>query len=160
MINENNLNKYYSEIAEKLGEIIPIEWNRIVMYAEEFGTANSTSFYFYTEDGNKINYSGDIPNEFSVSRDTFKPLLRELREIVRNLWKEFKNVGEATRNSLTFYLESDGKFKIKFNYEINDKIGLLEREIRWAYDELGIVPEDEYGKKLLDEYLKVIEVNN
>ncbi|MBN1045251.1 hypothetical protein DVW08_07690 [Clostridium botulinum] len=30
----------------------------------------------------------------------------------------------------------------------------MEREIRWAYDEWGIVPEDEYEKELLEEHLK------
>ncbi|WP_370804945.1 immunity protein YezG family protein [Clostridium cagae] len=37
---------------------------------------------------------------------------------------------------------------------MNSEIGRLEREIRWAYDKLGIVPEDEYEKVFLEEYLK------
>ncbi|MDD7793339.1 immunity protein YezG family protein [Clostridium sp. 'White wine YQ'] len=156
MINENDLNKYYGEIAEKLDEIIPMKWDKIVMYAEELGTVNSASFYFYTDDCNNINYSGDIPSKFGVSRETFKLLLRELREINRNLWQEFKNAGETAWSTFTLTLNSDGKFKVKFDYEINNEIGLLEREIRWAYDELGIVPEDEYEMKLLDEYRNCI----
>ncbi|MBL4931980.1 immunity protein YezG family protein [Clostridium paridis] len=153
MINENNLNKYYSEIAEKLGEIIPVEWDKVVMYAEVLETVSSASFYFYTDDCNKINYSGTIPDKFGVSKDAFKLLLRELREINRNLWIEFKNAGETTWSTLNYNLSSDGKFKVKFGYEINNEIGLLEREIRWSYEELEIIPDDEYGKKLLDEYI-------
>ncbi len=36
MVEENKLIKYYSQIAEKLDEIIPVTWDKISMYAEEF----------------------------------------------------------------------------------------------------------------------------
>ncbi len=36
---------------------------------------------------------------------------------------------------------------------MNIELGDYERGIRWAYDELGIVPNNEYQKKLLEEYL-------
>lgn len=157
MVNENNLSKYYSEIAEKLDYIIPIEWDKIVLYGEENGDVSSVSFYFYTENCEKVHHSGDIPEEYNVSKNIFKTLLRELLEINKNLWLQFKEADEPTWNSLTFQLDSDWKFKIKYGYERNSEIGRLEREIRWAYDELGIIPEDEYEKELLEEYLKEIE---
>lgn len=154
MINENKLTKHYSEIAQKLDEIIPVKWNEIIMYAEEVGDVSSVSFYFYIDNCETIHYSGDIPDEFNISRNIFNSLLRELRQFNKNLWLEFKNAEESTWSSLTFYLDSNWKFKVKFGYERNAEIGHLEREIRWAYDELGIIPENDYEKKLLEEYLK------
>ncbi|WP_297430164.1 immunity protein YezG family protein [Clostridium sp.] len=153
MINENNLTRYYSEIAEKLDEIIPVDWDKIVMYAEEIGDVGSVSFYYYT-DNVKVHYSGDIPYEYNVSEDIFDSLIDELMNTNKCLWDEFKNAGESTWSSLTFYLDSGWRFKVKFGYERNTEIGHLEREIRWAYDELGIIPENDYEKKLLEEYLK------
>lgn len=154
MINENNLSKYYSKIAEKLDEMIPTEWDKVVLYGEEVGNVSSVSFYFFTDNSNKVHHSGDIPQEYNVSKNIFKSLLRELVEINKNLWLEFKVSDEPTWCFFTFYLDSDWKFKVKYGYERNNEIGRLEREIRWAYDELGIIPKDEYEKKLLEEYLK------
>ena len=42
---------------------------------------------------------------------------------------------------------------MKYQYERNSDISSKERRIRWAYDELGIVPKGRTGKKLLIEYL-------
>lgn len=154
MINENNLTKYYSDIAEKLDEIIPGKWDKIVMYAEELGNVRSVCFYFYTMNLESIHYSGNIPEEYNIDRGIYNSLLRELRQCNKNLWLEFKNSGEKEWNSITFYLDNDWKFKVKFGYELNSEIGDYEREIRWAYDELGIVPKSEYKKKILEEYLK------
>ena len=74
-------------------------------------------------------------------------------EINKGLWLEFKESGEPTWCSFTFNFNSEWKFKIKFSYERDEQVGSLEREIRWAYDELGIIPEDDYEKELLEEYL-------
>lgn len=153
MINENDLTRYYSEIAERLDEIIPVDWDKIVMYAEEIGDVSSVSFYYYINNNTKVHYSGDIPDEYNVSEDIFDSLIDELMKTNKCLWNEFKNAEESTWSSLTFYLDSNWKFKAKFGYERNAEIGHLEREIRWAYDELGIIPENEYEKKLLEEYL-------
>lgn len=153
MVNEKKLTKYYSEIAQKLDEMIPIDWNRIVMYAEELGDVRTAFFYFYTKNNN-IHYSNNIPEEYNVSEKIFDNLLEELWEVNRNLWLQFKNEGDKVWDTLTFYLESDWKFKVKFGYDIDKNIGDYERQIRWTYDELGIVPKSEYAKKLLNEYLK------
>lgn len=153
MIKESNLTKYYSQIAEKLDTMIPCDWDKIVLYGEEIGDVSSASFYFFTSDS-KVHHSGNIPEEYNVSRKIFKGLLGELLETNKKLWLEFKNADEPTWCLFTFEINSDWKFKIKYGYERNNEIGRLEREIRWAYDELGIVPEDEYERELLEEYLK------
>lgn len=154
MIKESKLSKYYSEIAEKLNEIIPVKWDKISMYAEEVGDVSSVSFYYYTDNGMKVHYSGDIPDECNVDEDIYDSLTDELIAINKELWLEFKNAEESTWCSFTFNLDCNWKFQIKFAYERDNEVGRLEREIRWAYDELGIVPEDEYERELLEEYLK------
>lgn len=153
MINESNLTKYYELIAEKLDEMIPCDWEKIVLYAEETGDVSSVSFYFFTTDF-KVHHSGNIPDEYNVSRNIFKTLIRELIEINKNLWIEFKKSDEPTWYSFSFILDNDWNFKVKYKYERNNEIGKLEREIRWAYDELGLIPQNEYEKELLEEYLK------
>ena len=51
-------------------------------------------------------------------------------------------------------MEEDWKFKVKFGYEFDEQVGDLEREIIWAYNEVGVKPKDDYGKKLLKDYLE------
>ena len=90
MINENNLTKYYSQIAKKLDEIIPSEWDKIVMYAEEIGDVSSVSFYYYTNNYTKLHHSGNIPNEYSVDEEIFDSLTDELININKGLWSKVK----------------------------------------------------------------------
>lgn len=67
MVNEAKLNKYYSAIAEKMDEMIPCEWERIVLRAEESGSVSSTGFYFYTNN-NEVHWSYGKSSIMQVSR--------------------------------------------------------------------------------------------
>ena len=154
MINESILNGYYGKIANELNELIPVKLNKIIMYGEELGDVSSVSFYFYNSEENQVHYSGNIPEDFSVSRDIFKRLLRELRGSIRDLWNEFKNAEQETWSTITFVLEKDWKFKVKYEYDLNNKVGPFEREIIWAYNEIGLIPNGEFAKEILEEYLR------
>ncbi len=153
MIKESDLNKYYAEIANQLNEIIPVEWKRIIMYAEDLGDSSSVSFYFYTKEDNNIHHSGNIPEDFSVSRNIFRKLLRELRCTIKNLRNEFDKENEKLWYTLTFTLEEDWRFNVKFGYEIDNEMSDFEREVIWAYNEIGLMPKGEFGREVLEEYL-------
>ena len=153
MIKESDLNKYYAEIANQLNEIIPVEWKRIIMYAEDLGDSSSVSFYFYTKEDNNIHHSGNIPEDFSVHRNIFRKLLRELRCTINNLRNEFDKENEKLWYTLTFVLEEDWRFNVKFGYEIDNEISDFEREVIWAYNEIGLVPKGEFGREVLEKYL-------
>ena len=45
-------------------------------------------------------------------------------------------------------------FLANYNYDQNIEIGDFERRVIWAYEELGIMPEGEFGKSILEEYLE------
>ena len=157
MINESNLSRCYSEIANKLNEIIPVKWEKVAMYAEESGDVSSASFYFYTEEkeGKLIEHnSGNLKNEYNMSDEEFNSLFNELFHINKKLWLEFKKGGEKTWDGLIFKLDSNGKFKIKFVYDTDEKVGYYERMIIWAYDDLGIVPKGKFGMSIVQDYLK------
>lgn len=156
MINEVNLTEYYSKIASKMDEMIPVEWEKIVLFGEECGDVTGAVFYFYTNERSEPYRSGEIPEDFSVSEDIFDMLETELFNIVKELWYEFKNAGEETWETITFILEKDWNFEIKFGYEgqFDDDMGPMQREIIWAYNELGRIPKGDFGKKLLKEYLE------
>lgn len=153
MMDESRLTEYYSAMAEIVDELIPCEWERVVMYAEEMEDSSAASFYFYTSDG-AYYYSGNIWDEFDVSEDKYDELMDELLDTTEALWMEFKSSGEEPWCSFTFELDKDWKFKIKYSYDPNEGLGRVEKVLRWAYDELEIVPKDNYRRTLLKEYLE------
>ena len=81
----------YQLISQKLNDIIPCEWTKIYLYAEVLNDSTMVLFYFRTPENNQINYSQDILSHYSVSKNVFKTLLREIREIFEELRVEHKN---------------------------------------------------------------------
>lgn len=153
MIQESRLTEHYSRIANKVNDIIPCEWEKVVIHAEELGDWSFVTFYFYTNDGN-VHHWGDISDEYDVNIRTVSRLVDELVQINKDLWLEFKNSEEEEWYSYTFYLDSDWKFSIKYGYEKHEELSGMEIGIRWAFDELAIVPRGKAGKRVLKKYLE------
>ncbi|WP_336047137.1 immunity protein YezG family protein [Solibacillus ferritrahens] len=55
---------------------------------------------------------------------------------------------------------SEGKFKIDYDYEDLSEADDYERRIIWKHKYLNLLPEDEDDKKFLEEYLNNFEENN
>ena len=153
MISEEILEYYYGEIANKLDEMIPVEWTKIAMQAIDIGTSRTVYFYFYTPDG-KVHSDGMIPDEYNVDKEIYFQYHAELRDINMKVRKEFVKANIDPWESMTFILNEAWSFKVDFEYDINKEIGNFEREVIWAYEELGIIPEGEFSKSILEEYLE------
>ena len=153
MIDEKVLEEYYGEIANKLDEMIPVEWTKIAMLAIDSGISRSAFFYFYTTDG-MAHYGSAIPDEYNVNQRIYGHLHSELAKINAELRKEFVKAGVDPWESMTFILNTDWSFNIDYSYETNIEIGKFERRVIWAYEELGIIPEEEFSKSILEEYLE------
>lgn len=156
MINEENLTEHYSKIANKMDEMIPVDWEKIALFAEQTGDSGSEVFYFYTNERSEPYRSLEIPEDFSVDEEIFTILRRELFYLIRDLWYEFKNAGEETWETLTFTLNKDWSFDVKFGYKgqfDDDDMGPMQMKIILAYNELGLIPKGDFSKKLLQEYL-------
>ena len=151
MINEAKLQEYYGKIANELNAMIPCEWERVVLYAEDDGQGSYAEFYFFTEDGETI-AGGFIIDKFDVDEDEYDEHLENLWDINSELRDEFIDAGEKPWCTYTFDLYSDGSFKMDFGYELNEKLTSMVRELRWAYDKLGIIPTASYEKKFLRDY--------
>lgn len=153
MIDENSLIKHYYAIANKLDDIMPVEWDKIIMYAEETGTSSTPSFYFHAKDDDRFYYSKNIPEEFFISEDIFEELLLELKSCIKGLWYEFKRSGEKTWYTLTIRFEVTGKFDVEFGYKLDKEIDYYKRKLVWAYNELGILPVDKDDRGFVEEYV-------
>ena len=87
-------------------------------------------------------------------KEVYRKILDELLEINGRLREEFINFGIQPWKLLSFILNEDWSFKLNYEYEIDEDIDYMERKIIWAYEELGIMPEGEFSKSILKEYLE------
>lgn len=154
----NEINELYSEIAEKINEMIPIEWNKFFYLGEiEREKASwSSVFYFINAETKSIMKSHDIPSVFNVSEDIYEELLEELDELLLKLYDCFSNEGYDVWGQISLTVEENGEFNADFIYDsISDsEYGQAEREIIWAYETFKFLPKEKtYSRKILDEYL-------
>lgn len=143
----------YQKIANQVNEMIPEDWEKILIYAEVSEGATEVFFYYYPE-GKEPVYCFNISNIFEIDEEKFDDMHDELMEYFEQLWEEFKNNKQELWSNLTFILDNEGKFKIDYNYDdLSQAIG-YKQQIIWEYKYLGIVPEDKVDKEYLDNYLK------
>ncbi|WP_261311425.1 MULTISPECIES: TIGR01741 family protein [Bacillus] len=144
-------------ICDKLNDIIPCEWAKIYLYAEVLADSTMVLFHFKTPEKYQLIYSQDIPVRYSVSKDIFKTLLREIRELFEELRAEHKNNNDQVWTNLTLTLESDGPFQLDYNDDdiLASDLDGYERIAIWEYKNLGILPEDDDDKEFVISYLNL-----
>jgi uncharacterized protein (TIGR01741 family) len=151
---EEKLNKIYEKIADNLNQSIPEEWDKVYMYGEVNEHMQNAFFYYYPANSDKPIYNLDIPELFDVTEDEIDNLRYELLEILEELWNEFKNNGHEPWTNLTFILESNGRFKIDYDYTDLSEADPREQHWIWKYKYLSIIPDNPKGKKVIEEYIK------
>ncbi|MBL0389183.1 antitoxin YezG family protein [Tumebacillus sp. ITR2] len=147
----------YQTIAEKLNEIVPGEWCKIVLCAEIIPNDSSeVYFYFDTPQNPEFVYSHYIPQIYGVSNRIYKDLLIEMHKLFEELQREFQQHNNDVWYGLTLVLESTGKFKIEYDYDnpLISELNSSQRQYVWQYKNLGILPKSKANRKFLEEYLK------
>ena len=51
MINEEKLNGYYEDIANRLSQLIPCQWTKLIFGHMETQLSDVNTLYYFTEDG-------------------------------------------------------------------------------------------------------------
>lgn len=150
------MGEIYGKIANKVNDIIPDKWGKVWLYGEVLDDSSEVYFYFNSITHKKIIYSHDIPNEYKVNNAMYEDLLLELVDIIQELNLEYKENNEIVWTNLTFLLDSTGKFNIKYNYDdvLNSEFTAGERQIIWEYEILGVEPEVEQYKEMINKYLE------
>lgn len=153
-MNDSKLNHLYSEIAQTAVDFIPEDWTKVFLYGEITEDVGKTYFFYYPDGTEEPVYFYNITEKFHVSEDQFTVMWRKLLRVLRELWIEFRNQGQEQWTSLTMIFDSEGGFKIDYDYEDLSEADDSERMIVWNYTHLGLVPKDEDDRKFLEQYLK------
>ncbi|WP_259425108.1 antitoxin YezG family protein [Bacillus velezensis] len=156
-MNNEKMGELYQKIAEHLNEMIPSQWEKIVLYTEILDDSADIYFYFTTPNNSDYLFSHYIPEYFDVSEEIYDQLLIELQELFEELKEEFKLGNQDIWTNLTLKLENTGKFSIDYNYDdvLSSELADLQRRDVWEYQNLGILPADEEDRKFIEEYLNI-----
>lgn len=154
---EQKLNEIYGKVANTLNKTIPEKWDKVLLYGEVNEDTRTAYFNYYPAGKKESVYSHDIPQIFNIPKLEYRKQLRQLLDNLEELWNEFKNNGQEPWTNLTFILENNGKFNIEYDYTDLSNANDVERHAIWDYKYLGIIPEDEYTKKFVEEYIKSTE---
>lgn len=121
----------YSQIANMLNEIIPVEWSKILLYAEVEPGVVDIYYCFYERDcGTLVQYE-EIKKKYKVDDTALSLKQLKLAKIVYSLNNEFSKINKNRWTSMTFILEYSGKFHIDFGYENLSDSNNLDRRKQW-----------------------------
>ncbi|MGU9968660.1 antitoxin YezG family protein [Bacillus sp. N1(2025)] len=156
-MNNEKMGELYQKIAEHLNEMIPSQWEKIVLYAEILDDSADIYFYFTTPNNSDYLFSHYVPEHFDMSEEIYDQLLIELQELFEKLKEEFKLGNQDIWTNLTLKLENTGKFSIDYNDDdvLSSELDDLQRRDVWKYQNLGILPADEEDRKFIEEYLNI-----
>jgi len=155
---ENRLQQLYGKLANHISDMIPIKWWEL-NFLGDMGKGEMLSAVFYfkeTEDGEFIR-SFDIPERYNVSEEIFNQLQSDIYLILLELYQCFKDEKQELWDQITLKLNSNGKFKVDFNYDIiaeDEETDSLERDLIWAYKTCGYTSKSDYLNKIIEDYIQ------
>ena len=130
------MEQIYQQIANILVNIVPEEWEKILLYAEFREGYKKVFFYYYTQSRKKPVYGLDIAEIFNISEDDFDELETELYYCFTRLWEEFREQEQEQWTNLTFMLEHTGKMKINYGYEDISELSPVDKQDKWEAEYL------------------------
>ncbi len=152
----SKMNEIYLDVASNVNNLIPVEWEKVFLYGEVMYDSETVYFYFISKTNRELVYSLDIPRKYNIERRTYNTCSDLLYDSILDLHNEYEKHNEKVWTNLTLILENTGKFNIEFNYEdiYNSEFNDIERQHIWEYEVMGIVPELEEHKEIIERYLK------
>lgn len=156
---EKKLNEMYQEIANKIRDMIPAEWEQVFTKAYIKEESEEVFFYYTIPGSEDLHYYTAIPKEYSVSKKIFDELLDELYENFERLKELFIENNQEPWTSCEFDFTNEGKLNVSFDYIEwkNSGFGPLAREYYYEYKKFGILSEKEYAinkVKKVEQFIK------
>lgn len=160
MTMEEELRGYYSELANGINEMIPVEWSEVYFLGEVGRGRTSFGCIFYFEDKqNGIWTRSHEAISYGMSQNEYFEKIYKLTDLVTKIYDCFIANDQEGWEQMTFHLTSTGKFDIAFDYDLDDYFyadaGPMAREAIWTYETFGEIPKDETTSiKYLNTYLE------
>lgn len=114
---EIELNKLYEQIAQKVNDIILIEWSEFYFNGEVKDKEGGV-FFFFTPVGSKDEpvYSHDIPDLYQIDESVYDEEPHKLFELTIKLQQVFIDNDQEPWFSVTLLVDESGKLNVYFDY--------------------------------------------
>ncbi len=126
----------YNCILNKLGEFLPSNWNKLILYADIEENSYEINFYVYLNGNDKAINGYDL--QF-IDEDELDDSIDDIYEMFKQNLDELKLKGEPCWKTATFVLDRDNIIKSDYGYESIEDI--YEFKTIWKYKYLGITPQ-------------------
>ncbi|MHA4094507.1 immunity protein YezG family protein [Bacillus cereus] len=149
---ENELNKLYRKIAEKINDMIPVEWEEFYFNGEvKDGEGGVYFFYTTLDEKQEYKYSHYIPRMYNIDRKIYNQFLHELFDLTVQLQQVFIDNQQEAWFSVTMIVNGEGKLTVRFSYvNWNDsEFGPSDRIEYFEYKYLNRELTDEIDKELM-----------
>ena len=126
----------YQKVANILVEMIPEEWEKILLYAEVREGFSQVFFYYYPVKQEQPVYSLDIVDMFNIDKPLHRKLKQELYDCFEELWNECRVQDQELWTSLTYILDNMGRMKLNYGYDDISEISPDEKQDKWEAEYL------------------------
>lgn len=126
----------YQKVANILVEMIPEEWEKILLYAEVREGFSQVFFYYYPVNQQQPVYSLDIVDMFNIDKPLHRKLKQELYDCFEELWNQFMVQDQELWTSLTYILDNMGRMKLNYGYDDISEISPDEKQDKWEAEYL------------------------
>lgn len=132
-------NQYYIRLGELMNDIIPEEWTELAVYIEFPKTRPEFSVFFRNGKDGRFLEINEIPEKYSVSKETFDEQYKNLSSFFMDLRRAYEkeNKGMDCKTISLFVVEE--QVVSEYTAPINEKYSYEKRLAIWKYKEIGVI---------------------
>ena len=113
---EIELNKLYTEIAQQVNEMIPIDWDNFYFNGEVKDEEGGVFFFFTPKGEEQHVFSHYIPKFYSVDKRAYNKELHKLFKLTVELQRVFTDNNQEPWFSVALLVNDAGKLNVHFDY--------------------------------------------
>lgn len=135
-MSHNKSELLYGELAERLNEIIPVNWDKIYLRSEVEAGAVELTYWFIDSSTKEVVQNFDMTTKYGIDRKIEKLAFIEMTDIIEKIKDALNEEGNPTFSVFTFILDNEGRFKTKYDYINLEESTVLERREAWVKEYL------------------------
>lgn len=108
--------KSFEIIADKIQDILPQEWKKVVFYAEVTDDSYEMFYYVFTSESNKPIQCYDLPDLYEIDENKIDAIFEELYKPLREERSSLAVEGKEPWTNYTLLLTDDGHFKVDYDF--------------------------------------------
>ena len=103
-------------IANKIQDILPQGWKKVVFYAEVTDDSYEMFYYAFTSESDKPIQCYDLPELYEINEDQIDAIFEEIYEPLREERSSLVSEGKEAWTNYTLILTEDGHFKVDYDF--------------------------------------------